>query len=76
MSEISKARFIDLCIRGEARPADIDDFVDRWHQGRSNLELHDFLGMTWDEYSAWVRSPNLLPLIISAHREGRSLKAG
>lgn len=76
MSEIREARFIDLCIRGEALPADIDEFVDRWHQGRSNLDLHDFLGMTWDEYSAWVRTPSLLPRIISAHRDGRSLKAG
>jgi hypothetical protein len=75
MSEIRKARFIDLCVRGKAVPAEIDDFVELWHQGKSGLQLHEFLGMTLEEYSAWVRNPDLLPRIITAHHEGNTLKA-
>ena len=75
MSEVREARFIDLCVRGKAMPAEIDDFVELWHQGKSDVQLHEFLGMTQEEYSAWVRSPSLLPHINAAHREGQTLRA-
>lgn len=32
----------------------IDDTIDNWHNGISKLELHEYLGMTWDEYSEWL----------------------
>ncbi|MES1241810.1 MAG: hypothetical protein ABUT39_09350 [Acidobacteriota bacterium] len=72
MSETRNVSFVDLCRRGEAVPEQIDDFVDLWHEGASELSLHDFLGMTWEEYSAWVANPGLLPRIIAAHREARA----
>lgn len=75
MSEVRETRFIDLCVRGEALPAEIDDFVELWHEGDSTLPLHEFLGMTSEEYSAWVRKPDLLPYIVTAHREGQTLQA-
>lgn len=73
MSEAKKT-FIQLCIDGEVLPQEVDDFVDRWHEGTSELELHEFLGMTWDEYSAWVQRSDVLPRIIKAHAEHRSFK--
>jgi hypothetical protein len=59
--------FIDRCIRGESVPEEIDDCVDMWHEGKAGcrLELHEFLGMTWDEYCSW-QANNL-------HRTGFSL---
>lgn len=33
----------------------IDDLIDRWHNGEGPEHLHDWLGMTWDEYGRWVR---------------------
>ncbi len=62
-------QFVDLCVRGEASPAEIDDFIEAWHQTESDTPpLHQFLGMSWEEYSAWVRNPGLLAGIIAAHR--------
>jgi hypothetical protein len=39
---------------------DVDDFVEAWHEGAGEgLELHEFLGMTWDEYGHWARTAEL-----------------
>lgn len=67
-SSRAKEDFISICIRGEVLPEEIDDFIEAWHNSDSKLELHDFLGMTWDEYSAWVADTSILPLIITSHR--------
>ena len=32
----------------------IDDLIDEWHEGDSELPLHEFLGWTEEEYKAWV----------------------
>jgi hypothetical protein len=39
---------------GECLPEDIDDFIDEWHDGDFEEELHEFLGMSWKEYSLVV----------------------
>ena len=72
MSKVRETPFIDLCLRGKALPAEIDDFVELWHEGGSTLPLHEFLGMTSEEYLAWVQKPELLPHIITDHRSRRS----
>lgn len=40
--------------RGEYRPDEIDDFIDRWHHSDGEESLSSYLGMTYDEYAAWV----------------------
>lgn len=32
----------------------IADRIDAWHNSDSDLPLHDYLGMTWEEYQQWV----------------------
>jgi len=32
------------------------DLIDDWHNGKLGGELHENLGMTLDEYSAWVHN--------------------
>ena len=44
----SKLTFIELCVKGEVLIDEIDNFVDEWHQSPQDIELHEFLGMTWD----------------------------
>lgn len=34
---------------------EIDDKIDEWHDGNSPMPLHEFLGMTKDEYSIFVQ---------------------
>lgn len=56
--------FIDLYFAGEASPSDIDEWVERWamsQPGSENLQLHEYLGLTWPEYGLWA-SAGLLPL--------------
>ena len=49
-------------------PGDIDDWIERWHEGDSDLQLHQFLGMTWEEYGNWVLAPSCLEGIIATRR--------
>ncbi len=65
------SNFIEDCISGDALLSEIDDYIDKWHDGNSKLPLHDFLGMTLKEYTAFVADEEILPLIVTAHREGR-----
>lgn len=71
MSSLSNpATFMDLYSAGHAMADEIDDFVDRWHEeppaaGRLVL-LYEFLGMTRDEYEAWVHDASVLPQIVRA----------
>jgi hypothetical protein len=32
----------------------LEDLVDKWHDSDTGLSLHEFLGMTEEEYSVWV----------------------
>lgn len=63
--------FVNLCINGDVLEDEVDDFVDSWHDDEeTTLELHEYLGMTWDEYSVWSIKPSILPFIISARKNG------
>jgi hypothetical protein len=69
--------FFDLYSRGQALPDEVDDFIDRWHEGADpqakSLPLHEYLGLTLDEYELWVRDPDALPQVLIARRESRPL---
>lgn len=57
-------KFIDLVVVGEASIDDVDDYVEKWHQGDSEEDLHDYLGLTWNEYIEWVAHNSYLQEII------------
>ena len=40
------SNFIIDCINGDALMYEVDDYIDKWHDGDSDLPLHDFLCMT------------------------------
>ena len=60
--------------KGECLPEEIDDFIDEWHDGDFEEELHEFLGMSWKEYSLWVSNPDVLPYIIKARMENSNVE--
>lgn len=61
--------FIDKVLAGEAQPAEIDDYVDAWHEGEADERtLGEFLGMSPDEYARWATNPAALDAIIADHR--------
>ncbi|MFA6201636.1 MAG: hypothetical protein WC710_00445 [Gallionella sp.] len=67
------SNFVTYCLSGEALLDDIDDYVDAWHETKGEIPLHRYLGMSKSEYALWVTDPDVLPFIISAHREGREI---
>ncbi|MGO0630814.1 hypothetical protein ACTORR_12380 [Pseudomonas sp. SAR267] len=68
--------FVELCLRGDVLTDEIDDFVEDWHEGREGVDqdLHEYLGMSWEEYSVWSTNPSMLPYILSARRHGISFE--
>lgn len=66
--------FLKLVLAGQAQREDIDDFVDRWHEGDAACSLAEFLGMSDDEYALWVEQPGTLDLILQAHAVGMRLE--
>ncbi len=46
--------FVERCIAGLAAPADIDNEIDRWHDGQADTPLHTYLGFTWDEWCLFL----------------------
>jgi hypothetical protein len=65
----SDKTFLDRYMNGEVLPEDIDDFVDAWHQDPGKKEIFEYLGMTRQEYSIWLRDPDVLPHIARARRD-------
>lgn len=65
----SPSSFVSDCIHGIALLEDIDDYIDQWHEGGTGQTLHDFLGMTRQEYNAYLLDESALAFIVKAHRE-------
>lgn len=73
---MSEPNFIDACLAGDALLVEIDDYVDRWHEGNGfDVELPVFLGFSEEEYSLWVERPSSLRWIIAARNRNKPLKA-
>lgn len=67
--------FIELYLSGEVLPSDIGNFIDGWHDSdEDNGELHEYLGMTLDEYKLWAVKPTTLPFILSSRKNGTTLE--
>ena len=56
--------FINDIKNNKALIIDIDKYIEEWHSHDYDVELHEFLGLTWEEYKLWVEKPNTLKLII------------
>jgi len=67
--------FLDRYIAGKTRREEIDDYVDAWHGNPGQMELHEFLGMSKQEYAQWLRNPDALDEIALA-RKTRGRVAG
>lgn len=53
--------FMDEIRAGWTTPEKIDDYIGRWHDATEDgVPLHEFLGLTWDEYKRWGEH-NVLP---------------
>lgn len=59
--------FIEACWNGEAYADDIDAWIERWHKSPNEKPLHEFLGMTFEQYGRWVNNPGLLQSIVEEY---------
>lgn len=56
--------FMDEWCDGRLGLVSLDDWVSNWHEGRStdpdfeHIELHELLGLTQEQYAAWVKEPS------------------
>jgi hypothetical protein len=61
--------FMERLVAGDVYADDIDDWVDNWHLIEKSVPaqvcqpLHEFLGMTTEEYARWVTNPDVLQQI-------------
>lgn len=64
--------FIEQCLAGDVLLEEIDEYVGKWHDGEegTDQELHQYLGMSWEEYSLWGTTPSIISYIIAARRKG------
>lgn len=51
--------FMEMVRRKIVTWNDIDDFIDLWHKTDTGCSLHEYLGMSWEEYSLWLENPEL-----------------
>lgn len=63
-------RFIHQVLEGYVLADEIDDFIDRWHDDDTDMELHDYLGLTRQEYSLFVEHPDYVNMIVAARKMG------
>jgi hypothetical protein len=60
--------FVSLALAGKVSADEIDDYVDKWHNSPSGLELHEYMGITRDEYAIWLGSPEELASILTMRK--------
>ena len=68
--------FIEKCLSGDAFLDEIERYEEVWHNGEegNDMELHEYLGMSWDEYSIWATKPSIISLIIRCRKKGIKLE--
>ena len=52
----------------------IDDEIDAWHEADTTISLHEWLGLTSDEYQLYVEKPDAIRIILAARHHNRPLK--
>jgi hypothetical protein len=58
--------FMQKAVAGQIDDLDvIDDYINEWHDGDSEEDLHEFLGMTWSEYVYFSAAPSRMANIVA-----------
>jgi len=68
-----RVTFIERLLSGAEVDLDaIDDAIDAWHSSGESCELHEWLGMSRDEYDLFVERPESLRLILLGRQHARN----
>lgn len=71
---MSDSSFMTLALNGQVLADEIEDFLEAWHASDSPGDAHEFLGMTFEEYSLWASDPDAIDLILSARHFHKPLR--
>lgn len=68
--------FMDKYISQDENFDDIHDYIEKWHKSKSNIDLHEYLGLTLEEYDLWTQreNDNVLAEIVEARNKINSVK--
>ena len=64
--------FVQAYLDGEASIDDLDKYIEFWHTHETGNKLHEFLGVTSEEYARLAKASNdeWLQEILAARKEG------
>lgn len=51
--------FMDDYLAGRTDGCDLRDHVQEWHLSQDPRQLHEYLGMTWDQFIDWFDARKL-----------------
>lgn len=60
--------FLRLVATGMIKAEDIDDWIEEWHDTECSVSLAQSLGMSDEDYAAWVEDPDYLAEILKSFR--------
>jgi hypothetical protein len=71
--------FVDDLLAGDALLSDLDSYVARWHEAppdspSAQLELHEYLGLSWPEYQTITERPHYLRFVVDARKRNATLE--
>lgn len=64
-------RFIDMVLNESEQQEQIFRYVDEWFKSNTSERLCDYLGLTFEEFDAWVTEKCPLAEIVQLRREGK-----
>jgi putative heme iron utilization protein len=65
---IKSDTFMQKLFDGEVQMLEIDNYIEQWHNSNSEKSLHEFLGMSWEEYSLFIKDPKFFESCITLTR--------
>lgn len=69
-----ESNFLQDCLKDQSTIYHVNDYIDMWHNGHSKLPLHEYLGLTMEEYNLFVDKENNLTEIIRKYRINGNIK--
>jgi hypothetical protein len=66
--ESERRTFVDLALAGLiADPEEaLDDYIAEWHESDTRLPLHEWLGLTQEQYALFVEKPECLRTLLAS----------
>lgn len=73
------SNYLEDLLSGRALIEDFDDYVSSWHAADAsdpiaNMALHEYLGLSWEDYRLAIEHPSSMRFIVAAKRANQSVQ--